>query len=51
VILVGLDHNYREKGVPSKVEVRQSEKDESHFDPKYFPKDSSGSCLIYYAQK
>lgn len=38
VILVGLDHNYREKGVPSKVEVRQSEKDESHFDPKYFPK-------------
>ncbi len=38
VILVGLDHNYREKGVPSKVEVRQSEKDESHFDPKYFPR-------------
>lgn len=38
VILVGLDHNYREKGIPSKVEIRQSEKDESHFDPKYFPK-------------
>jgi hypothetical protein len=38
VILIGLDHNYKEKGVPSKVETRVAEKDESHFDSQYFPK-------------
>jgi len=38
VILIGLDHNYVEKGTPNKVEVRQSTHDESHFHPNYFPK-------------
>jgi hypothetical protein len=38
VILIGLDHNYVEKGTPNKVEVRQSTQDESHFHPNYFPK-------------
>lgn len=38
VILIGLDHNYVEKGTPNKVEVRQTAQDESHFHPNYFPK-------------
>ena len=38
VILIGLDHNYVEKGIPNKVEVRQTSQDESHFHPNYFPK-------------
>lgn len=40
VILVGLDHNYVEKGVPSGLETRQAEQDQSHFHPQYFPKGS-----------
>ena len=40
VILIGLDHNFVEKGVPSTTEVRSSEKDESHCHPDYFPKGS-----------
>jgi hypothetical protein len=40
VILVGLDHKYQEKGIPSKTERRTSERDESHFHPNYFPKGS-----------
>jgi len=38
VILVGLDHNYQEKGTPNKTEVRKDEKDHSHFNDQYFPK-------------
>ncbi|MBI5351618.1 MAG: DUF115 domain-containing protein [Chloroflexi bacterium] len=38
VILVGLDHNYVEKGTPNKTEVRSAEQDQSHFHPQYFPK-------------
>ena len=38
VILIGLDHNYVEKGTPNKVEVRQVDQDESHFHPDYLPK-------------
>lgn len=38
VILVGLDHNFTEKGRPNKTEVRATEKDESHCHPNYFPK-------------
>jgi len=38
VILIGLDHNYKDKGVPSKTETRTSERDESHFHAEYFPK-------------
>lgn len=37
VCLVGLDHNYQEKGIPSKTEVRAPEEDESHFHADYFP--------------
>lgn len=40
VILVGLDHNYAERGIPSKLEVRKSKHDFSHFHPDYFPKGS-----------
>ena len=38
VVVVGLDHNYVEKGRPSEVETRTSERDQSHFHPNYFPK-------------
>ncbi|HNP20688.1 MAG TPA: DUF115 domain-containing protein [Panacibacter sp.] len=38
VILIGLDHSFKEKGTPATTEVRNYEKDESHFDPNYFPK-------------
>jgi hypothetical protein len=38
VIIVGMDHNFKDKGTPSKIEVRNSEADENHFNPQYFPK-------------
>jgi hypothetical protein len=38
VILVGLDHSYVEKGMPSQTEVREDTEDQSHFHPQYFPK-------------
>jgi hypothetical protein len=40
VILVGLDHNYAERGMPSETEIRQAEVDQSHFHPQYFPRGS-----------
>jgi hypothetical protein len=40
VIIIGLDHNYVDKGVPSKTETRTAEHDQSHFHPDYFPKGS-----------
>lgn len=38
VVLIGLDHNYADKGIPNKTERRTSERDESHFHAQYFPK-------------
>jgi hypothetical protein len=38
VIIIGMDHNFKETGRAATVEVRTYEKDESHFDPNYFPK-------------
>lgn len=38
VILIGLDHNFVEKGTPNKTVVRTEENDESHCHPGYFPK-------------
>ena len=38
VYLIGLDHNYKDKGIPSKTETRTPELDESHFHANYFPK-------------
>lgn len=38
VIMIGLDHNFVEKGRPNKTEIRHSDKDESHCHPNYFPK-------------
>lgn len=37
VILIGLDHNFADKGTPNKTEVRSGE-DKNHFHPDYFPK-------------
>jgi len=41
VIIIGLDHNYAEKGVPNEKETRSGEIDASHFHPNYFPKGST----------
>jgi hypothetical protein len=38
VVLLGLDHSFKEQGLAGKTVVRTDEKDESHFDPNYFPK-------------
>ncbi len=38
VVIIGLDHSYKEKGTPNKLEIRSSDKDESHFHPNYFPR-------------
>jgi hypothetical protein len=38
VIIVGLDHNYAETGVPNEIAKRNLESDASHFHPDYFPK-------------
>lgn len=38
VILIGVDHSFSDKGVPNKIETRQSETDANHFHPAYFPK-------------
>jgi hypothetical protein len=38
VILIGLDHSFVDKGIPNKVEFRESEQDANHFHPNYFPK-------------
>jgi len=38
VILIGVDHNFIDKGIPNKEEERQSEIDANHFHPNYFPK-------------
>jgi hypothetical protein len=40
VILIGLDHNYVDKGIPNRTEMRSADVDDSHFHPQYFPKGS-----------
>ena len=37
VILIGLDHSFKEKA-PCNNRSKKLRKDESHFDPNYFPK-------------
>ncbi len=39
-ILIGVDHNFADKGTPNREEVRQAERDLNHFHPDYFPKGS-----------
>lgn len=38
VVIIGMDHFFKESGIAAKAEIRTQEKDESHFDPNYFPK-------------
>jgi hypothetical protein len=38
IVIIGMDHSFKEKGRASTVEIRNYDKDESHFDPNYFPK-------------
>ena len=37
VILIGVDHNYAEKGIPNSSEIRNQKEDKSHFSVNYFP--------------
>lgn len=38
VILIGLDHNFSDKGIPNKTEIQSKNEDTNHFAPDYFPK-------------
>ncbi len=38
VYLVGLDHNFTDKGRPNATEIREQAEDKNHFHPDYFPK-------------
>ncbi len=38
VVLIGLDHNYAERGTPNTIETRNQADDQSHFHPNYFPR-------------
>jgi hypothetical protein len=38
IILIGVDHSFKDKGVPNKVKIRTSDVDANHFHPDYFPK-------------
>jgi len=40
VILIGVDHDFVDKGTPNVTEVRNQPRDENHFDPNYFPRGS-----------
>jgi len=37
VILIGVDHNFADKGTPNKTETRHQDRDANHFHPNYFP--------------
>lgn len=37
VVLIGVDHSFKDKGTPNKVETRASVSDPNHFHPNYFP--------------
>lgn len=41
VIIVGLDHSYKSKGIPNRSVIRAEPQDEDHFHPQYFPKGSA----------
>jgi len=38
VIIIGMDHRFKARGVPSAAEIRHNEVDEDHAHPNYFPK-------------
>ena len=40
VVLVGVDHSFRQEGVPNLTETRAQVEDVDHFHPDYFPKGS-----------
>lgn len=40
VVLIGLDHNFVEKGTPNAVVKRTASEDQNHFHPNYFPQGS-----------
>ena len=40
VVIIGMDHNFFDKGTPNKTVERTVAKDQNHFHPDYFPKGS-----------
>jgi hypothetical protein len=40
VILLGLDHNFAQRGTPNQVALRTDARDADHFHPQYFPRGS-----------
>ncbi|MGA0557757.1 6-hydroxymethylpterin diphosphokinase MptE-like protein [Larkinella sp. VNQ87] len=38
VYIIGMDHNFADKGRPNATEVRKDAEDKNHFHPDYFPK-------------
>lgn len=40
IVLIGVDHSFKDKGVPNTTEVRTADEDVNHFHPDYFPKGS-----------
>ena len=40
VILIGVDHSYRSRGIPNLTVTRNEDRDLDHFHPEYFPKGS-----------
>ncbi len=40
VVLIGVDHNFVDKGTPNRAVTRTGDTDENHFHPDYFPKGS-----------
>jgi hypothetical protein len=38
VVILGMDHSFKETGIAGKAEIRKEDKDESHFHSNYFPK-------------
>ena len=40
VILIGVDHSYRSRGIPNLTVARSEDRDLDHFHPEYFPKGS-----------
>ena len=58
VFLIGVDHNFKDTGIPNIVKERKSSVDHNHFHPDYFPKgsrwqlpDLPRSEMAYYLAK
>ena len=44
VVLIGVDHNFVDRGTPNRTAVRSALRDDNHFHPDYFRVVPAGSC-------